>query len=372
MTAARTTRRVVVSAVNFTEGGPLTVLRDCLRAAAVTLPDEWEIVALVHDASLVQEPRVRLMTFPQAKASWTKRLALEWFGFARHFRGEPVDLWLSLHDVTPRVEARRQAVYCHNPSPFYRLPLHEARLEPKLWLFNRFYAQLYGTFISRNHWVIVQQEWIRRAFTDRFGPLPVVVAHPDVKLSTTDVLADQPFTEDVPYVLLYPTLPRVFKNIETVMAAMQRLADKCRRGVELRVTISGDENPYARWLYQRFHSTPGVNFIGRQSATEMVQQYRSAHAVIFPSKLETWGLPITEAKAWNKPLLVADLPYARETVGSYTQVVFVPATDIDAWMHEFKSIALGNWTVLPTIGVPVPEPYSPSWSALWKRLVTGL
>jgi glycosyltransferase involved in cell wall biosynthesis len=263
-------------------------------------------------------------------------------------------------------------VYCHNPSPFYKLPWHEARLEPKLWLFNRFYSRLYGTFIFRNDWVIVQQEWIRQAFIDRFGPLPVVVAHPDVKLAFKDCSADKAVAKDTPRVLLYPTLPRVFKNIETVMAAMQRLANNGHSGLELRVTISGDENSYARWLYQRFHATPGVNFIGRQSPTQMVEQYQAAHAVIFPSKLETWGLPISEAKAWNKPLLVADLPYARETVGSYTQAAFVSATHVDAWMHEFKSLALDEWTVLPTIGAPVLEPYSPSWSALWERLATGL
>lgn len=372
MTAVQTTRRVVVSAVNFTEGGPLTVLRDCLRAAVATLPDDWEIVALVHDTALVQEPRVRLVPFAQAKGSWLKRLALEWHGFGRHFRGEPVDLWLSLHDVTPRVQARRQAVYCHNPSPFYRLPWHEARLEPKLWLFNRFYAHLYGAFIRRNHWVIVQQQWIRRAFTERFGALPVVVAHPDVKPPPADVPPALSRTTNGPCVLLYPTLPRVFKNVETVMAAMQRLAAAGQTGVELRVTIRGDENAYARWLHERFRDTPGVHFIGRQTPAQMAQQYREASAVLFPSKLETWGLPISEAKAWHKPLLVADLPYAHETVGSYEQAAFLPATDADDWARAIAALAQHTWHVAPTTGAPVPEPFAPSWPALWSLLVKDL
>lgn len=372
MKASRKTRRVVVSAVNFTEGGPLTVLRDCLRAAVATLPDEWEIVALVHDAALVKEPRVRVVYFPQAKGSWLKRLALEWRGFEKHFRDEPVDLWLSLHDVTPRVQARRQAVYCHNPAPFYDLPWHEARLEPKLWLFNRFYAYLYGAFIRRNRWVIVQQQWIRKAFTTRFGSLPVVVAHPDVKLPPADWSGLPDSTVNVHCVLLYPTLPRVFKNVETVMEAMQLLAATGQTGIELRVTISGEENPYARWLHERFHGTPGVRFVGRQTPEQMAKQYQEANAVLFPSKLETWGLPISEAKAWRKPLLVADLPYAHETVGSFDQVTFLPATDAAAWARSIAALAQDEWRVAPTEGARVPEPYAPSWPALWQLLVKDL
>lgn len=372
MTAARTTRRVVVSAVNFTEGGPLTVLRDCLRAAVATLPDEWEIVALVHDTALVKEPRVRLVPFPQAKGSWAKRLTLEWRGFEQHFRDEPVDLWLSLHDVTPRVQARRQAVYCHNPAPFYDLPWHEARLEPKLWLFNRFYAYLYGAFIRRNRWVIVQQQWIRKAFTTRFGALPVVVAHPDVKLPPADGSGMPVGAANGPCVLLYPTLPRVFKNVETVMEAMHRLAATGQTGIELRVTINGEENPYARWLHERFRGTPGVRFVGRQTPEQMAQQYREASAVLFPSKLETWGLPISEAKAWRKPLLVADLPYAHETVGTHDQVAFLPATDVGAWAQAIAALAQGHSRVEPTTGTPVPEPFAPTWPALWQLLVKDL
>lgn len=365
-------KRVVVSAVNFTEGGPLTVLRDCLRAASATLDDDWEIVALIHDKELIQESRVRTVAFPQAKGSWLHRLGLEWRGFDRLFQEEPVDLWLSLHDVTPRVKARRQAVYCHNPAPFYDLPPREARLEPKLWLFNLFYAYLYGAFIRRNDWVIVQQQWLRQAFTDRFGVLPVVVAHPDLKSPLTAAPPATAMAAGMPCVLLYPTLPRVFKNVETVMKAMQQLAATGQTGVELRVTISGDENAYARWLYARFNGTPGVRFIGRQTPAQMAQQYQEARAVLFPSKLETWGLPISEAKAWRKPLLVADLPYAHETVGNYDQVSFLPATATEAWADTIKALAQGQWEGASATAASIPEPFAPSWPALWKLLVKDL
>lgn len=364
-------KRAVISGVNLIEGGTLTVLRDCLSAAAATLPDDWDIVALVHDAGLIDVPRVRLMEFPAAKTSWFKRLHLEWIGFRQAFRDEPVDLWLSMHDVTPRVDATRQAVYCHNPAPFYDLPLREAFQDPKLWLFNRFYGHLYGAFIRRNAWVIVQQQWLRDAFKHRYGALPVLVANPDVNPLPANTAAPAEAGAS-PFVLLYPTLSRVFKNVETILEAMRLLAADGQTGIELRVTLTGDENTYARWLRERYHDTPGVRFIGRQTAEQMAEQYASASAILFPSKLETWGLPISEAKAWGKPLLVADLSYAYETVGDYDQVSFLAATVPNTWADEIAAMARGAWRPDGATAPNVDAPFVNNWRDLWTFLVKDL
>lgn len=364
------TRRVVISAVNFTEGGPLTVLRDCLRAAASQLEADWEIIALVHDRRLIDEPRVRLVEIADAKRSWLGRLKHEWLGFGKLSRQWQPDLWLSLHDITPRVSARRQAVYCHNPSPFYRLPWREARLEPPLFLFNRLYRYLYRAFIRRNTWVIVQQEWLRVAFQDLFGQLPIVVAHPTVHISATDSSALLVSSRKV--VFLYPALPRVFKNIETVLAAAEQLAAASAPGFELRVTLSGNENSYAQWLYGRFGHLECVRFIGRQNREEMADQYREATAVLFPSKLETWGLPISEAKVWRKPLLVAALPYAFETVGNCDHVQFLPAEDAQAWSDAMRALVEQTWKPSPVQRDLPAEPFVKDWPELWQFLVKGL
>lgn len=360
--------RIVVSAVNFTEGGPLTVLRDCLMAAAAVLPTDCEIVALVNRVDLINEPRIRLISIPSSKRSWVHRLYWEWFGFMRISRELKPALWLSLHDITPRVFATRQAVYCHNPSPFYRIGLHEALMEPKFFLFNRLYAYLYRVLIHRNDWVIVQQDWLRTEFRRRMGQLPVVVAHPSTQ---KDMCASGPATGPV-FVFIYPALPRVFKNVETLCKAAQLLASRGVEGFEVRLTLDGSENRYARWLFRKFGMTAQVRFIGRQSKEEMAKQYVEASAVVFPSKLETWGLPISEAKSQCRPLLVADLPYARETVGTYDLVSFFPSessenlADLMLAMLERRWVPTGNHQLSPD------APFSPNWESLWRLLTHGL
>lgn len=369
-------KHLVVSAVNFSEGGPLTVLQESLEAAANYLSADWKITALVHRKDLITNPRVETLAFPLSKRSWFTRLWLEWMVFGRLSKSLKPDLWLSLHDITPRVQARRQAVYCHNSSPFHKLTWREARLEPSFALFNLLYGRLYGAFLSRNHTVVVQQAWLRQAFRRLYAHPNVVVAYPthpdDGSPAPEQIHAAISFNESRPLVMLYPALPRVFKNIEVLCEAMKRLPPAASGAVELRLTLSGTENPYARDLHKRFSSVCGVRFIGRQTRQQMAEAYRACDVVVFPSRLETWGLPITEAKALNKPLLVADVPYAHETAGECSAVSFLPATDVQAWANVFEQIACGQHKFGSQTRTAPEAPFAADWPQLWRLLTQGL
>ncbi len=365
----RNVKSLVVSAVNFSEGGPLTVLIESLDAAAEFLDDEWEIIALVQDVGLIKNPRVRCIEFPKSKRSWAIRLLLEWYRFAALSQQLQPDLWFSLHDITPRVQARRQVVYCHNPSPFYHVSWREAVLEPKFLLFNWFYKYLYRINIRRNYAVVVQQEWLRSEFYRLYEYPNIIVAHPAQQKSLN---FSQKASTSSKKIFLYPALPRVFKNIELLCQAATMLPEFMQAVIEIRLTIDGTENRYACNLVRRYGGVKALRFIGRQSRDDMAKQYAQCDAVLFPSKLETWGLPITEAKALGKPLLVADLPYAYETVGTYASVSFLPPNDAAAWAKVFEAVAAGKWVHLGNVDITPSSPYATDWPQLWALLTEGL
>jgi glycosyltransferase involved in cell wall biosynthesis len=369
MEAHLTRKCLVVSAVNFSEGGPLTILRDCLSSAAHNLPSEWEIIALIHDKRLINEPRVRLVEVKDAKRSWFLRIYYEWFGFRELSKQFVPDLWLSLHDVTPRVLSRRQAVYCHNPSPFYRLSLHEIWLEPRFWLFNLFYRYLYQAFIRRNYWVIVQQAWLRDEFFSMFGPLPIVVAHPSVRLQAGN---HQSKLSGQGIIFFYPAFPRMFKNFELICEAAKILNMRGVVGFEVRLTLKGDENRYSKWLYAKYSAVSKLSFMGLQNREQMSDQYAAATAVIFPSKLETWGLPISEAKSYGKPLLVVDFPYAHEAVGTYDKVSFFDPTNAEALADLMQDIINKCWLPMGAKVDKPEQPFTQNWNELWQLLTKDL
>ncbi len=358
-------RRLVVSAVNFTEGGPLSALRDCLSVAVSSLSDKWEIIALVHDKSLFDVPDVTFIEFPRAKRSWLCRLYHEFWVFNALSRKLNPDVWFSLHDISPRVHTRKQVVYCHNPSPFYQSLTREALWDPKFFLFTLLYRYIYRINIHSNDFVIVQQDWIRKAFQRMYNVSKIVVAHPII--SDFSILA--PKITASKNVFFYPALPRVFKNFEVICDAAEILCKRVGNIFEVRLTLSGAESRYAAYLKRRYAESQVIRFIGLQSKEQMMTQYQEASVLVFPSKLETWGLPISEAIAWGKYLLVADLPYAHETVGAYADVNFFDPQNASQLADLMEAHLKG--TLRPHVHKQpsIAEPFAANWEELIRLVV---
>ena len=360
--------KLVISAVNLVEGGPLTVLRDCVVAAEETLGNDWDVIVLVNNVSLIEKSGFTFLEFPLAKRSWLIRLYYEWWYFRKLSKIIKPDVWLSLHDITAWVEVPRQAVYCHNPAPFYKISLREAWLEPTLLMFNLFYRYLYGIGIRRNAYVIVQQEWLRQEFKRLFAVQNVIVAHPVVSADQNKKPTEKKIGENC--VFFYPALPRVFKNIELVCEAAKHLNQAGITGFEVLLTLDGSENRYAAYLIKRYADTPGISFIGRQNQSEMMRQYHESDCVLFLSRLETWGLPISEAKALGKPLLIAEFPYAHETVGTYDKVSFIDPFDAQGLANNMKSIMEGKFKFSGAVATSPESPFVSDWREL-LTLLTG-
>lgn len=354
---------IVISAVNIVEGGMLKVLQDCLRAVRITLPD-WRVVALVNNAGVVDVDGVEAIVMPEAKRSWLRRVYTEYVTFHRLSKELRADIWWSLHDMSPRVEATSQFVYCHNCAPFVRFSLRELRVEPTLIMFSTIYSLFYRLNIKANRAVIVQQDWLRRRFERRYGVRNVVVAHP--------VAAQTAPTRDVAGPLrtfVYPSLPRVFKNFELIGEAARLLAAEPDWTGRILLTIGPDENRLTRDLFARYGAVRGLHFVGRQDRAAMTRLYGEMDCLLFSSRLETWGLPITEAKALGKPMIVVDLPYAHETVGTYDRVRFVDPADPRALADAMLAAHRGAWTSAPVQAAPIAAPFADNWPRLVETIV---
>ena len=362
-----TQRTVVVSAVNLVEGGTLAVLRECLASLRGALDAGWRIVALVHDRALAPVAGVDYLEFPAIKASYARRLLFEYWTCRKLSRGLRADLWLALHDLTPVVTARRQAVYCHNPMPFHRLSWREMRLAPALIPFDLFYGLMYGINIRRNEAVIVQQDWLREAFRRRYGVERVIVARPVPPARAVPAREPSPAP-----LFIYPTLPRVFKNVELIGEAVRLLEASSRWKGRVELTIAGTENAYARDLHARFGDLRTLVFLGLQTRAQMDALYARADALLFPSRLETWGLPITEAQGHGLPVLAADLPYAHETVGDYPRAAFFDPADPAALAAQMLALQDGQLAFAAAPAPAIAPPFAADWPALVRLLTARL
>ena len=354
---------LIISAINFTDGGPLTVLHNILLNLIKYNNNKYEILVLVNSKKIVSDYGVNCIEFKHSKKSWFLRLYYEYiYFFFLSLKLKP-HIWLSLHDVTPFVKARKQLVYCHNASPFYKVNISDLFFAPKFFLFCKLYIHLYKFNVNSNSFIIVQQEWLRNKFSKFYNEDNIVVSHP-VLSSNVPTNISQKFINHEKLILFYPAFPRSFKNFEVVCEAISLLSEKDHDNIELRLTIDGNENRYSRYIYSKYKTIASINFIGLKKKDQIIDEFNDASIVVFPSKLETWGLPISEAKDLNKPLLISDLHYARETVGNYDMVSFLSPDDPQQWADCFDMILRKKFVFAGNKFATPREPFKEDWHLL--------
>ena len=97
-----------------------------------------------------------------------------------------------------------------------------------------------------------------------------------------------------------------------------------------------------------------------------MKYYNKTETVIFPSKIETWGLPITEAKEFKKKLILADLPYAHETLGNYQNVFFFNPDSAEELATKMESVIIEkNINFDGNICKNIEQPYCNNWKELF-------
>ena len=79
-----------------------------------------------------------------------------------------------------------------------------------------------------------------------------------------------------------------------------------------------------------------LGYIGQQTLGEL---YRRADALLFPSRIESFGLPLLEASALGLAVLASDTDFAREVLGGYPGARYVPAGDPQRWAEAIEELA---------------------------------
>ena len=367
-------KTIVISAVNIVEAGPLAILRNCLEELSSWVSkqqDAYKIIAVVYKRKLADYPNVEYIETQWPKQRWVNRLWFEYVS-ARKLSKEIGDiyLWFSLHDTTPSVKAKYRAVYCHNALFDYPWEWKDLFYTPKMALLAIMTRCIYLPNIQQNNFLVVQQNWFREKMAKlfKFNKQHIIVAPPAVIQKGSTDHKEQ--TSKNVKSFIFAGSPNKHKNFEVICKAVAILQEQYSSlDFKVYITVNGSENPYAQWLYDTWGNLPTLQFIGFLSKDVLDGYYASCDCLIFPSKCESWGLPISEFADFNKYMLLADLPYARESAAGSKRTAFFDPNNAEMLADKMKKLIDGKdaeWQSIPTLQIDAP--YAPNWQELFNTL----
>jgi glycosyltransferase involved in cell wall biosynthesis len=103
------------------------------------------------------------------------------------------------------------------------------------------------------------------------------------------------------------------KGLDTLAGAFERLDPKLTGG--LRLVLAGRRGWGADDHIAALRAHADVEIVESPNDVELATLYRSADALLFPSRMEGFGLPVAEAMAAGTPVVATDLPCIREFAG---------------------------------------------------------
>lgn len=303
--------RIVVNDIAASEGGAMSVLNNFYHEVLDT-GEENEWIFLLGDKYFEETSNIKIVTFPDVKSSWTKRLIFELFTGKNIINKRKPDIYLSLQNTVTLGVNCKKFVYIHQVIPFQN--------EKNFSFFKKseriyaIYQKIIGGVIrytvkKSKADIIVQSKWLKRIFDKEFPNNHTVTVPPEIsyleKLKRKDDQYDNYF--------FYPASDLLYKNHKLIYQAVDILVKKGFQNFKVILTITRPKD-----------SVKNMNkyvFLGKIDRKE-VWRYYTKSTLLFPSYVESYGLPLKEAKLCGSTIFASKTDFSKEILENYPNSFF--------------------------------------------------
>ena len=143
----------------------------------------------------------------------------------------------------------------------------------------------------------------------------------------------QPGETEEPY-LLFVGRWEARKGLDVLAEALRLIGARGRRP---RLKLAGGPGWGADRAVEELLGAPGGEAVPDPSDAELAALYDGASALVYPSRMEGFGLPVAEAMARGCPVIASDLPELREWAGEAP--AYVPPGDAGALAEAIAALA---------------------------------
>ncbi len=318
---------VLVIDVAAEHSGAETILNQFLDEFEADPENEYYVV--LSKLHYQDRRNIRFINTDWVKRSHAHRLYFDWFYARKLVREIKPDKVLSLQNKTVRAGNVTQEVYFQNALPICekRFSIKESR---NLWVYQNILGNMVRYSLKRADVIYVQARWIREALNRKWN-----IAQDKIRVKRPS-FAQMPASdknctaERDEKQLFYPANGSIYKNHEMLLKACAEIWDRKGADCGLRLTLTCDKNRLTKNCRDILEGKDyPVCFCGRLNREEMAMMY-SRTSLVFPSYVETIGLPLMEAQAYDAKILAADCEYAREVLEGYKKAVYLNPFDTDS------------------------------------------
>ncbi len=301
--------RIVVNDIAASQGGAMTVLKQFYNYVRQhDSENEW--IFLLGDRYLEETESIRIIVRDDVKHSGLKKIWFDCISGRRFINALKPDVVFSLQNIITFGIKAPQVVYVHQSIPFQSV--RRFSFFKKRERFVAFYQYGIGAFIKqsvkRANKVIVQTRWMQQAVAQKTGisPRRILVAAPG--FSKPPLPQSRPAFDK--HQFFYPTSLELYKNTDTIVEACNLLNAIGYSDFQVLLTVPVGSI-----------SHPNIACIGYVPYEEMAMRYLSS-TLLFPSYIETVGLPLLEAASLGGLILCSDCVFSREVLASYENAFY--------------------------------------------------
>lgn len=345
------TNLFIVNATATKHGGALTILNEFV--STVSKKNENSEYIIFSGANLNEFPservKIKKITTNGFGIGGIKRLIWDIVGlrFYCKFHNLNPNGIISFQNTGVFFPKVRQIIYYHQIIPLlnYKWKFYK-RHETSLFFYKYFYPLFIRLFLNDNCEVIVQQEFIKRLFLRKFkiDPKRIHVIVPSINLNASLKIKPIDLDKDS-FHIFYPANCAIYKNhnvLYEALAIIKKSHPQVFKRIKLHLTKDMiREDSLAVNISDR------LNFLGKITYDEVLSFYSSVNLLVFPSYIETFGLPLLEAASFGLPVIASDLEYAHEALSGYHGAMFIKFDDPEAWAKAILTSMINRNKFVP-------------------------
>lgn len=301
--------KIVVVNTAASSGGALSILKDFYQYIKENdVSNEW--IFFLSDYYIEETENITVKVIKESKNK-INRLKMDNLNGHRLISQYNPDVVFSMQNTTVSNLSVPQVVYLHQSIPFQNIKNYSffKKEEYNFAIIQHILGANIKYGLRRADKTIVQTNWMKEAIIEQTSlkTEDILVISPSINIEKNIINRTKTFQ---PNRFFYPTSSIPYKNNSLIDEACDYI-DSIEPSLNYRVDITVEED------FGNNH----IHSIGNVSRNDVFNKLNN-EVLVFPSYIETFGLPLAEGRQLNSIIFAADTPFAREVLSGYENAYY--------------------------------------------------